>query len=118
MIRRHHQSHFRDGREFHQTDGRVVKAAKAALEGKAVDGKALSDLVRDRISRLAKISRNFFPSSPDSSCSDFNYVRPPGNHRGALHGRKTPVYVTVRPWFDRYFAWPNSWIWFWHHGKK
>ena len=32
--------------------GAVVKAAKAALEGKSVDGKALSDLVRDRISRL------------------------------------------------------------------
>jgi hypothetical protein len=30
-----------------------VKAAKAALEGKLVDGKALSDLVRER---LAKIS--------------------------------------------------------------
>ena len=30
----------------------AVKAAKAALEGKSVDGKALSDLVRDRISRL------------------------------------------------------------------
>jgi uncharacterized protein YqeY len=33
--------------------GAVVKAAKAALEGKLVDGKALSDLVRER---LAKIS--------------------------------------------------------------
>src|SRR5438445_13011875 len=30
--------------------GAVVKAAKAALEGKAVDGKALSDLVRQRLS--------------------------------------------------------------------
>jgi hypothetical protein len=30
--------------------GAVVKAAKAALEGKAVDGKALSDLVRGRLS--------------------------------------------------------------------
>ena len=30
--------------------GAVVKAAKAALEGKSVDGKALSDLVRDRLS--------------------------------------------------------------------
>ena len=32
--------------------GAVVKAAKAQLEGKAVDGKALSDLVRDRLSKL------------------------------------------------------------------
>ncbi len=29
--------------------GAVVKAAKAALEGKVVDGKALSDLVRQRL---------------------------------------------------------------------
>jgi uncharacterized protein YqeY len=33
--------------------GAVVKAAKAALEGKSVDGKALSDLVRDRLSKLS-----------------------------------------------------------------
>ena len=32
--------------------GAVVKAARAALEGKTVDGKALSDLVRDRLSKL------------------------------------------------------------------
>jgi hypothetical protein len=32
--------------------GAVVKAAKSALEGKAVDGKALSDRVRDRLSKL------------------------------------------------------------------
>ena len=32
--------------------GAVVKAAKTALEGKTVDGKALSDLVRDRLSKL------------------------------------------------------------------
>jgi len=32
--------------------GTVVKAAKAALEGKTVDGKALSDLVRDRLLKL------------------------------------------------------------------
>jgi uncharacterized protein len=32
--------------------GVVVKAAKAALEGKSVDGKALSDLVRERLSKL------------------------------------------------------------------
>jgi uncharacterized protein YqeY len=32
--------------------GAVVKGAKAALEGKSVDGKALSDLVRDRLSKL------------------------------------------------------------------
>jgi uncharacterized protein YqeY len=31
--------------------GAVVKAAKTALEGKTVDGKALSDLVRDRLSK-------------------------------------------------------------------
>src|SRR3977135_798989 len=31
--------------------GAVVKAARAALEGKTVDGKALSDLVRDRLSK-------------------------------------------------------------------
>ena len=30
----------------------VVKAAKSALEGKTVDGKALSDRVRDRLSKL------------------------------------------------------------------
>ena len=33
--------------------GAVVKSAKAALEGKTVDGKALSDLVRERLSKLA-----------------------------------------------------------------
>ncbi len=32
--------------------GAVVKAAKDTLTGKAVDGKALSDLVRDRLSKL------------------------------------------------------------------
>src|ERR1700674_716683 len=32
--------------------GAVVKTAKAALEGKTVDGKALSDRVRERLSRL------------------------------------------------------------------
>jgi len=32
--------------------GVVVKAAKTALEGKSVDGKALSDLVRERLSKL------------------------------------------------------------------
>lgn len=31
--------------------GAVVKAAKSTLEGKTVDGKALSDLVRDRLSK-------------------------------------------------------------------
>jgi uncharacterized protein YqeY len=32
--------------------GAVVKAAKDALTGKAVDGKALSDMVRERLSKL------------------------------------------------------------------
>jgi uncharacterized protein YqeY len=32
--------------------GAIVKAAKAALEGKTVDGKALSDRVRDRLSKM------------------------------------------------------------------
>ena len=32
--------------------GAVVKSAKAALEGKAVDGKALSDLVREQLAKL------------------------------------------------------------------
>src|SRR5258707_6499662 len=32
--------------------GAVVKAAKSALEGKTVDGKILSDRVRDRLSKL------------------------------------------------------------------
>src|SRR5215813_14639531 len=32
--------------------GAVVKAAKTVLEGKTVDGKALSDLVRERLSKL------------------------------------------------------------------
>jgi uncharacterized protein YqeY len=32
--------------------GAVVKASKAALEGKVVDGKALSDLVRERLAKL------------------------------------------------------------------
>jgi uncharacterized protein YqeY len=32
--------------------GAVVKAAKAGLEGKTVDGKALSDRVRERLSKL------------------------------------------------------------------
>ncbi len=33
--------------------GAVVKAAKARLTGKTVDGKALSDRVRDRLARMA-----------------------------------------------------------------
>jgi uncharacterized protein YqeY len=33
--------------------GAVVKSAKAALEGKAVDGKVLSDRVRERLSKLS-----------------------------------------------------------------
>ena len=33
--------------------GAVMKAAKAKLEGKTVDGKALSDRVRDRLQKLA-----------------------------------------------------------------
>jgi len=33
--------------------GAVIKAARARLEGKTVDGKALSDRVRDRLSRTA-----------------------------------------------------------------
>jgi hypothetical protein len=33
--------------------GAVVKAAKSALEGKSVDGKALSDLVRERLSKMS-----------------------------------------------------------------
>jgi uncharacterized protein YqeY len=33
--------------------GAVVKAAKATLEGKTIDGKVLSDRVRDRLSKLA-----------------------------------------------------------------
>ncbi len=33
--------------------GAVVKAAKALLEGKTVDGKALSDRVRERLSRAS-----------------------------------------------------------------
>jgi uncharacterized protein YqeY len=33
--------------------GAVVKAAKTALEGKTVDGKTLSDRVRDRLSKLS-----------------------------------------------------------------
>lgn len=32
--------------------GAVVKAAKAALEGKTVDGKVLSDRVRERLSKM------------------------------------------------------------------
>ena len=32
--------------------GAVIKAAKATLEGKTVDGKTLSDRVRDRLSKL------------------------------------------------------------------
>ena len=32
--------------------GAVVKAAKDALTGKAVDGKMLSDLVREKLSKL------------------------------------------------------------------
>jgi uncharacterized protein len=32
--------------------GAVVKAAKASLEGKTVDGKALSDRMRERLSKL------------------------------------------------------------------
>lgn len=32
--------------------GAVVKAAKTTLEGKTVDGKTLSDLVRDRLTKL------------------------------------------------------------------
>ncbi len=33
--------------------GQVIKAAKAQLEGKTVDGKLLSDRVRDRLSKTA-----------------------------------------------------------------
>ena len=33
--------------------GAVIKAAKACLEGKTVDGKALSDRVRERLSKMA-----------------------------------------------------------------
>jgi uncharacterized protein YqeY len=33
--------------------GAVIKAAKARLEGKTVDGKSLSDRVRERLSKLA-----------------------------------------------------------------
>lgn len=33
--------------------GAVIKAARAHLEGKTVDGKALSDRVRDRLSRMS-----------------------------------------------------------------
>jgi uncharacterized protein YqeY len=33
--------------------GAVVKAAKALLEGKTVDGKVLSDRVRERLSRAS-----------------------------------------------------------------
>jgi uncharacterized protein len=33
--------------------GAVVKAAKSGLEGKTVDGKALSDRVRERLAKLA-----------------------------------------------------------------
>ena len=33
--------------------GQVIKAAKARLEGKTVDGKLLSDCVRDRLSKTA-----------------------------------------------------------------
>jgi uncharacterized protein YqeY len=33
--------------------GAVIKAAKARLEGKTVDGKVLSDRVRDRLSKMA-----------------------------------------------------------------
>jgi uncharacterized protein YqeY len=33
--------------------GAVIKAAKARLEGKTVDGKILSDRVRDRLSKMA-----------------------------------------------------------------
>jgi len=32
--------------------GAVVKAAKSSLQGKTVDGKILSDRVRDRLSKL------------------------------------------------------------------
>jgi len=32
--------------------GAVVKSAKAALEGKTVDGKALSDRVRERLAKI------------------------------------------------------------------
>jgi len=35
--------------------GAVVKTAKEALTGKTVDGKALSDLVRDRLSKMGGI---------------------------------------------------------------
>jgi len=33
--------------------GAVIKAAKAKLEGKTVDGKALSDRVKERLSKMA-----------------------------------------------------------------
>jgi len=33
--------------------GAVIKAAKARLEGKTVDGKTLSELVKERLSKMA-----------------------------------------------------------------
>jgi len=71
--------------------GGVVKAAKTALEGKTVDGKTLSDRVRDRLSKLScSIDPRLAPYllCPSASPSLFFQNASPGNHRSALHRRR------------------------------
>ena len=49
--RRHRSRHRGTRRQFAKQMGAVIKAARAKLAGKTVDGKALSDRVRDRLSK-------------------------------------------------------------------
>ena len=46
--------------------GAVIKSAKATLEGKTVDGKALSDRVRERLSKLRSLAAFFESGAPFS----------------------------------------------------
>jgi len=59
-------------------DAAVVKAAKAALEGKTVDGKLLSDRVRERLRNWARIAAFIEHASP-------------GNHRECASQRRRGV---------------------------
>src|SRR6266566_4339385 len=46
------ESYLPAGASKSEMDAAITKAAKALLEGKTVDGKALSDLARERLSKL------------------------------------------------------------------
>ena len=88
--------------------GAVVKAAKAALEGKTVDGKALSDLVRDAFRNLANELFRLFPGSP---YSDFTMPLP--ETIAVRFTEEDAGYVTVRPVVRAGISsGRTAWIWF------